>query len=438
MRRRAPDYFSLLAILLVLNLGVSTRAEQNPVSSIPKLPEPRGPFGVGRVAFDWIDLNRPGDMAEDRGAHSELMVYLWYPTDATSKEAKSTLFPGAKQIDSSPDVSASLKNKMFGGNWPLVVSGAITSHAQENSPIAKTPKAFPVILLSPGANGTCFQYSSAIEDLVSHGYVVAAIEHTSEVFGVVFLDGKIHTYSAARIPKESLPSPGATKEEYEAKLEAWYRHCVDVRAADDSFVLDRLIELNKAVAKSSQFSQRLDLANVAAVGHSRGGWSSIVACRRDERIKACVNEDGNAGGQGLQFPGAPIPKQPILYVELPPILKPGTTPDDWIVLKQLHLTAEEWMQQWHQTVLKEFSTFPAGGYFVQLTQPGLEHYSFSDEVILRAAKDGNKEKEEMALHGLRLTEEVTTAFLDEILKNEKQTTLRDSPDMLVVHFERKN
>jgi len=48
-----------------------------------------------------------------------------------------------------------------------------------------------------------------------------------------------------------------------------------------------------------------------------------------------VNLDGNAGGEGLDYPGAPIPKQPILYVEVAPVLKPGTTQNDWIVLQQL-------------------------------------------------------------------------------------------------------
>jgi hypothetical protein len=109
-------------------------------------------------------------------------------------------------------------------------------------------------------------------------------------------------------------------------------------------------------------------------------------------------------------------------------------PDDCIVLKQLHLTAEEWVQQWHETVNKEFRAFPAGGYFVQLTPPDLEHYSFSDEVLLRAAKDGAREREEMALRGLRLTEDVTRAFLDEVLKNEKPTRLRDDSEMTVKHF----
>ncbi len=435
MQRRAAQPISLLALLLVMTLGISTRGQKDSQSNVPKLPLPSGPFAVGRVSFDWIDPNRAPDMAEDRGPHSELMVYLWYPTEATSGEIKSTLFPGAKQIDSSPDFSAFLKAKVFGGNWPVVVSGAITTHAQENAPIAKGPKVFPVVLFSPGAFGTCFQYSSAIEDLVGHGYVVAALEHTSEVFGVLFLDGKVHVYSPARIPKQAIPPPGSSKEEYEVKLEEWYRHNVDVRAADISFVLDKLIELNRALKPASQFSRRLDLDHVGVVGHSRGGWSSVVACRRDERFKACVNEDGNAGGQGLTYPGAPVPKQSILYVEISPVLKPGTTQDDWIVLKQLHLTAEQWVQQWHETVNKEFRSFSSGGYFVQLTAPGMEHYSFSDEVVLRAAKEGAKDKEEMALHNLRLTEDITRSFLDEVLRNEKPTQLHDTSEMTVKHFE---
>jgi hypothetical protein len=117
-----------------------------------------------------------------------------------------------------------------------------------------------------------------------------------------------------------------------------------------------------------------------------------------------------------------------------PVLKPGTTGDDWIVLKQLHLTADEWVQRWHETVNKEFKTFPAGGYFVELKAPSFEHYSFSDEVRFQAARDGTKEKEESALRNLRLTEDITRTFLNEVLKNEKQTTLHDSAEMTVKHF----
>ena len=372
-------------------------------------------------------------MAEDRGPNAELMVYLWYPTKHPSSEAKGVLFPGAKQIDAA-GISEALKGKVFGGNWSLVVSGAINSHAQENAPLAKAPKNFPVVLFSPGAFGSCFQYSSKIEDLVSHGYIVAAVEHTSEVFGEIFSDGKTHIYSARQIPKQSIPPPDASKEDYETYLEAWYRHNVDVRANDLSFVLTKLIELDAAPRKSSQFSGRIDLSHVGVVGHSRGGWAAIVACRRDVRFKACVNEDGNAGGQGLQYPGAEVPKQSILYVEVSPVLKPSTTQEDWIVLKQLHMTAEQWMQQWHETVNNEFRGFPAGGYFVQLKVPSLVHYSFSDEVLLQAAKDGEEEKEAEALRDLQLTENITRTFLDTVLKDKTQNILHDNASMTITYF----
>jgi hypothetical protein len=403
-------------------------------SPVPKLPPPSGAFGVGRVAFDWTDPTRAADMAEDRGPHAELMVYVWYPVKLPAGEVSGVLFPGAKEIDAAVPDSNSLKTTAFGGNWPLVVSGAITSHVRDGVAIAERPRVFPVVIFSPGANMTSFEYTSAIEDLVSHGYVIATIEHTSEISAVVFQDGKVHFYSPARIPKEAIPRPGSTPEEYETKLEEWYRHNVDVRAADISFVLDKLTELNRTPKGASQFSGRLDVNRVGVVGHSRGGWAAIIACRRDARFKACVNEDGNAGGQGFDYPGAAIPTQQILYVEVSPVLKPGTTAADWIVLKQLNLTADEWMQRWHQKVNEEFESFQDGGYFVELKGPGFEHYSFSDEVVLRAAKEASSEKVGTALRNLRVTEGVTRSFLDEVLRNRKPTMLHDDADMTVKHF----
>jgi hypothetical protein len=74
------------------------------------------------------------------------------------------------------------------------------------------------------------------------------------------------------------------------------------------------------------------------------------------------------------------------------VLKPGTTADDWIVLKQLNLTAEEWVQQWHETVNREFNSFPAGGYFVDLKVPNLEHYSFSEKSTCKPQRWSKRKK----------------------------------------------
>jgi len=109
-----------------------------------------------------------------------------------------------------------------------------------------------------------------------------------------------------------------------------------------------------------------------------------------------------------------------------------------VVLKKLNLTSDEWLQGWHQTVNREFGSFPSGGYFVELKLAGLEHYSFTDEIILRAAKDSTDDKEATAAQGLRLTEGVTRAFLDEYLKNEKQTKLQDGSETTVKRFGPKN
>jgi len=51
-------------------------------------------------------------------------------------------------------------------------------------------------------------------------------------------------------------------------------------------------------------------------------------------------------------------------------------------------------------------------------------------------KRGQKTKKEgMALHNLRLTEDITRSFLDEVLRNEKPKQLHDTSEMTVKHFE---
>lgn len=61
------------------------------------------------------------------------------------------------------------------------------------------------------------------------------------------------------------------------------RHADDIRV-----VLD---ELGRAPS-TLPFSGRLDLSHVGAFGHSFGGIAAAPACHKDQRIKACLNQDG--------------------------------------------------------------------------------------------------------------------------------------------------
>jgi pimeloyl-ACP methyl ester carboxylesterase len=415
------------AIVLMI-FTCSAFCQTIPTDHVPHLPIPSGTFGIGRTAFDWVDTSRPADIASPDGRHSEIMVFVWYPTERPTIGARGELFPGSKEIDANPAVPKGLKAQILGGNWALAVSGTLTSHAIDDAKPATNPKRFPVVLYSPGAFMSAFQSTSFIEDLVSHGYVVASIEHAYETFATKFPDGRVIPYSAREIQPQFLPSANASKSEFNEKLQDWSRHRTDVRAADLSFTLNRLTELNKG-AGSSRLKRRLDLSRVAAVGHSRGGWAAIVACRRDQRFAACVNLDGNAAGEGLSFPGTSIPTQPILFIEVPPRL-----PADWIVLTEQKITPGEWLQRWHERANRELESSPAGGDFVELTVGGLEHNSFSDEVLLRAAKAEHWGEYDDAVAALQLIEETTRTFLSRTVNRDGRAELGNTSKIKVRHF----
>ena len=143
-------------------------------AAVPEIPNPSGPFGIGRVGFYWNDTSRPDHFDSKR--KRELMVYFWYPT-AKSGGAKGQYFPGAAQMDAIPAIHESMSQE-FGSSWAPIVSGEISSHAIERAPVASRRTPFPVVTFSHGVGGKGFAYTVLIEHLVSHGYVVASIEHT--------------------------------------------------------------------------------------------------------------------------------------------------------------------------------------------------------------------------------------------------------------------
>jgi predicted dienelactone hydrolase len=92
----------------------------------------------------------------------------------------------------------------FESNWPLVVSGAVTSHTLESAAFAKRPRKFPVVIFSHGVGGSSFESTGLFEDLVSHGYVVAAVEHTYLAAAVAFPSGRIVVFH------QNMSAAGAT------------------------------------------------------------------------------------------------------------------------------------------------------------------------------------------------------------------------------------
>jgi len=380
---------------------VAAPIPQSPVSDTPpELPVPSGAYGIGRVGYDWTDTSRPDRFSSVPQAHRELMVHVWYPTSAKSAGVNGTYLPGARQMDASPEIQRGMRED-YGANWPLIVSNAIHSHAVENAPMAKKPGNFPLVILSHGMGGSGFGYTALIENLVSHGYVVAAIEHSGSAGAVWFPDGRLVPFH------RDAPEPGLSQEERWKRMVNSVGVGIEEGAADVRFVLDRLSELN-AGRPESAFAGRLDLNRVAAMGHSAGAEFAARACELDGRFKACVDLDGGMVPVAAlpEYPDGATMKQPLLFLEA--------------IHDEAHMggTHEQHLEYFKKRE-EQLQKCPAGTYAVVLRSPGIVHGSFSDDPMLAA---GNRAQEmNVARHNFDLITTLVGAFLDKTLDHNKGT-----------------
>ncbi len=387
-----------LAPIAAHGQNVSADTSQKP----PQLPVPSGAFGIGRIGYDWTDTSRPDRFSSDPHAHRRLMVYLWYPTSRKNADIKGTYLPGAKQMDADAGAQAAMRDD-HGAIWPLIVSGAVYSHAVDNAPVADKPAKFHPILLSHGLGGSGFGYTALIEDLVSHGYVVAAIDHTYVAGAVVFPSGPIVLQHRDAVPA------GLTPEERFKRMADSIGAEITEGAGDVRFVLDKLVALDKGEADRSPLAGRLDLDRVTAMGHSAGAEFAARACQLDGRFKACVDLDGAMVPVGAlpEYPDGATMKQPLLFLEAyHPAGKMFGTPE------QLAAYSTKREQQFK-------TCCPEGSYAVELRSPGIGHGSFSDDPLLESGGRGSDA--EIARHNLDLIETVIRNFLDMTLQGGKQT-----------------
>ena len=166
---------------------------------------------------------------------------------------------------------------------------------------------------------------------MSHGYIVASIEHTYEDGVVAFPDARVVPLSPTAGLYTKLGSP---------ETHEWERGRDDVWATDVRFVLDQLSMLATDRRQASRFFGRLDLSHIGVVGHSIGGRAVARACQLDLRIKACANEDGYLTSDGpiLIYKDATLPTQPFLFLQAFP------QPVSDTLLASAHLTRQQFDQ----------------------------------------------------------------------------------------------
>jgi dienelactone hydrolase len=177
---------------------------------------------------------------------------------------------------------------------PRHVLSTVRTNAVSDATPAGRQRALPVVVLSPGFTNSRSALTALAEDLASHGYVVAGIEHTYESFATAFPDGRVTTCLAREAPQRG--------RRFWEKLGAG-------RAADVSFVLDDLTGAHPAWPGAAL----IDPSRMAMAGHSAGGAAAIAAMLADSRIRAGIDMDGATHAQipddGLSRPFLFLGKQ---------------------------------------------------------------------------------------------------------------------------------
>ncbi|MFM9702635.1 alpha/beta hydrolase family protein [Streptomyces galilaeus] len=271
---------------------------------VPVFPEPSGRFAVGTRVVQWTDPRRAETFTADPRDRRTVVVQLWYPAGKSPAGTRRARYLGRTEHEARTVSDALARGVGLPG---FLVDGVARAHTRSvvDAPVADGGGRFPVVLFSPGSGGVRTQNTAWAEELASHGYLVAALDHPYDSAAVVLTDGRTirsRTVSTGDRDKDTALSAGWTA----------------VRAADLGFVLTQLDRLGRGEI-AGLLTGRLDTGRVAVAGHSMGGAAALQAARRDRRFDAVMDLDGYPHG-----PTTPSLHQPTLA--LTQAITPETDP----------------------------------------------------------------------------------------------------------------
>ncbi len=139
----------------------------------------------------------------------------------------------------------------------------------------------PLVVFSHGGISYKDSNTSLYEELASHGYVVASIDHpyqslyTSVDGKKIWIDGGYMKQLQTEDPNKDI-----------ANSFACYQTWMETRTADMGFVIDSLI--TQAAKQNNGFYSLIDTGRIATAGHSLGGAAALGVARQRGDIKAVV------------------------------------------------------------------------------------------------------------------------------------------------------
>jgi dienelactone hydrolase len=232
----------------------------------PSIP-PTGPHPVGivrRFLFDPSRRNRFGI-----STNNSFFATIWYPASPGSSQTIAGYYPvthaGEADYIVSQIGSGDFNRAEFMDRAPRLVSFSVL-----DAPLRSRAGGYPTIVKSHGYQYDGGDQENLAENLASHGYIVAAIDHEDAPFSLL-PDGSLVRYT---------PPPGGT---VAGILE---------RVKDLRFFVGELTKLNKdhpILLGGFQFSR------LAGLGWSYGAATVAEFARQDSKCLAAVALDGLGG-----------------------------------------------------------------------------------------------------------------------------------------------
>lgn len=237
---------------------------------VPRPLPPTGPYGVGTTAVHIVDAGRPEPFSTEV-EHRELMVQIWYPALISPDS------PRAPYVEGTDVVGPAIASRFGLPSFLLGHLDLVRTAAYLDAP-ATTDGPFPLLVFSHGLRGLRVQNTSLMQQLASHGYVVAAVDHPYANLLTVFPEERVVFYDhQAVMPPEMTVTQAGTR-------------LIDVWAHDIAFVVQQLAQWSQT--PDHPLRGHLDPTRLGLLGHSTGGGAAVQACAALPQCDAALALDG--------------------------------------------------------------------------------------------------------------------------------------------------
>jgi Platelet-activating factor acetylhydrolase, isoform II len=336
-------------------------------------------------------------------ASAELKLFIWYPAVIN------------------PDTSVRVQN-VWGFSKSL--DKFVQTHTVENAAIAGGDSQFPLILFSPDIGNESAAYLSQVENLVSHGYIVASLQSSESLNAISFQDTRLTVFEADMRRAFSFPTTRDVESAL-ARAQRFEQSREEAEAAKLRFAFNHVILISAGRSQHAPFAGRIDLENVGAFGHGSGANAVAQLCASDVRIAACLDEDGwTPNGLLSQANPSHLPRQPFLWIDIP--LKWSERAE----LTYAHITRDQFTRLTKSSATAadlQLKLLAGDAYRITLLAPDLNDKNFTDGPLVWSMKRGHIGSAE-ARTALAVTNLYSRTFFDKYLKGGSASLLDSNTD----------